>query len=87
MLSAATRTLKAFGGFCRNFYEASGAAAVCYCTDVQAASSPGERQGTWISDPEGGQHPTRVKVDLASREQDLAIASRVTHTHGRTDHI
>ena len=47
-------------------------------TGVQAASSPGERQGTWIADPEGGQHPTRVKLDLAIREQNLAVAFRVT---------
>ena len=47
-------------------------------TGVQAASSPGERQGTWIADPEGGQHPTRIKLDLSIREQNLAVAFRVT---------
>ena len=38
----------------------------------------GERSNSFVYNPEGGLHPTRVKTDLATREMDLAVVFRVT---------
>lgn len=37
----------------------------------------GERCSSFVNDPEGGLHPTRIKTGLATREMDLALAFRV----------
>lgn len=36
-----------------------------------------EKNNSYIYDPQGGLHPTRIKTDIATREQDLAVSFRV----------